>query len=580
MKYILCVLFLSLFQFNEYTSETVKYNYISDCEWSNGNANNEKLSFICQESFVEDRFFDYKLEKKPCRNNGDGYRKDSIGIMQFENCNFSAIPVDIIEYYRYIWNLNISNVELKTLARSDFNGSHEQRLKKLVASHNLLIEIEPGLFNNAKHLREADFSFNNIERIDPSAFDNSKELIFLDLSNNNLAKLPSQTFRELRYLETLSLANNHIAQINASTLDGLINLKSLDLSQNEIQKIGVEMFDENSLKYLNLSQNGIDEMDDTIFNVLNDLEILDLSCNNISTLSDSLFNSAVALKELYVSNNYLNSIDDLATANFIGLTILDVSKNNISNLIEKVFDKLVNLVNVNLSLNPLKKFDGLTFAKQKNLIYLNLSETGLPKIGGKTFSRPSKLQSLDLSNNLLKKIDFKIFLPRFKDLEKLYLDGNNIKDLNVFKRAIFPRLHTLGIQNNKFNCSYLHTFLDSVIWHNLTVDEERIYSMDFDGTNVGGIRCTRAEEDSDEYTEDTFEQITESTITTKKMIPNSDGNTTLHIFLTILIILLIALLVYSIVLKRDKIMYYIQNCKPSYRLHNSESTLNVEDVDY
>lgn len=227
----------------------------------------------------------------------------------------------------------------------------------------------------------------------------------------------------------------------------------------------------------------------------------------------------------------------------------------------------------------------------------------MSKIEEKTFLRTRKLQSLDLSNNQLKKINFKIFLPRFKDLEILYLEGNKIKDLNLFRRAIFPGLNILGIQNNNFNCSYLHTLFDSVIWHELTVDVERIHSIELDGSNVGGIRCTRViEEEPDDYIEAAVEIITTTANTTTKLIPNklvmtsgenkqtmkelaaapqststSDGNGTLHTLLTIIIIILSGYLIYNIALNKDKIIYYIRSSRPLYRRNNSQSNLTIAE---
>lgn len=562
---------------------------IGECNWSGGSS--ESLTFICYEQLVLDKFFNYNHARKPCLNNRDGYIKDAIGMINFQNCAFSKIPVDIIEFYRYIWKLDLSGVSLKTLGQTDFCGKHDQRLRTLVASHNLLTEIEPNLFDNAQHIRDVDFSFNKIKRIASTAFTNATEMFSLNLSYNNLAKLDDRTFQSLHSLETLILSNNKIEELNMLTFVGLSTLSKLDLSSNLIRNLNAEAFEDLSLNILNVSHNGITELDEKFFTHIHQMQVLDMSGNNISTLNNSFYNSSAMLTELYISNNRIRSINGLATSSFM-LTVLDVSRNEISDLCENIFDKFVHLVNINLSFNPIKKLNGLIFSKHSSLVYLNLSQISLTNIEKKTFLKPQKLQFLDLSNNQLKRLDFRIFLPRLRDLKFFYLEGNELKDLFGFRRQLFPSLHTLGIQNNNFNCSYLHSFFDSVVWHELTIEVDRLYPFEVEGDNVGGIRCTKVEE-SDEWEDgeqnnDPNDQIVEfspppAAITNKnaklilEQVPS--GNTTV-VLITVIGIVIMATVIFATVMYKNQIMNYFGMDQLSYTQNYSQSSLsiNVEPI--
>lgn len=568
-----------------------KYNFISNCIWKGGAT--ESLTFFCGEQFVPDRFFNYDHAKKPCVNNRDGYIKNDIVEISFENCTFAKIPHDIIEFYRFIQKLDISNLGLKILIKSNFNGAHQQRLRALVASHNLLTEIEEGLFDDATHIHDVDFSYNQIKRIDPSAFVNATELLSLDLSNNNLLTIDNQAIRKLENLQNLYVRNNKISAIDALTFDGLKLLSKLDLSQNSLKKVNPNAFRHfPSLFYLNLSANAISELDAQFFNYIEQIRILDLSHNNISNFGNS-FGSNVALTDLYISNNHIKSINQLASANFADFRMLDVSNNQITGLCDHIFDKFPNLIDVNLAMNPIKKLNETIFINNANLRRLNLSQMGLETIGIKTFLKAHKLEMLDLSMNQLKRLDSNMFLPSFTDLKMFYIEGNKIDDLYGFRKQLFPNLRTLGIQNNNFNCSYLHNFFDKIVWHDLFIDIDRIYAFTIDEDNVNGIRCRKITETSDsseigneyDFQEDRVYEVAPAHI---EMTPgrgdkgyrrkSTSGNGGGH-FILIFALCIIALAVFGGFMYKEQIMKFVETKRIMYGQNNySRNYADTEPV--
>lgn len=558
-----------------------KYPHIGDCNWSGGSEHSEKLTFICYDHFHEDRFFNYDAAKKPCLNHKSGYFKDNIGQIQFQNCQFARIPYDIIEYYRFVWQLNISDVGLQFLNKNNFNEKYEQRLRTLLVSQNSLMEIESGLLDNVKHLNKVDFSFNKINRINPSAFVNSKELQFLDLSSNQLSILGAEIFFHLNNLSTLILRDNNIDLIDAMAFAGLKSLTKLDLSHNSILELNAQVFQESSLEFLNLSYN----------------QISNIANFTSYTLSD--------LTELDISFNQIKSINELAAVNFGELAILNASHNFISNLSENVFGNFVKLIELNLSFNPIKLLNKEIFATLSNLQHLKLSNTHLTSIEHGTFFKPSHLQSIDLSANNFQKFDFNIFLPNLIELKELYLNGNQLTDVSGFRRALFPNLRTFGMQENSFNCSYLRFFFETIVWHELSIDVDRSFVLR--SNNVGGIKCVDQQSEllSSTASENPFDNNKVSTSTmvptfvttlnltwtspspfpptssppstsssSRRILNETGENVTtatssvygnIELLLLILCIILVAILVSNVIINRDKICGKSKHWRPRSR---------------
>lgn len=117
---------------------------------------------------------------------------------------------------------------------------------------------------------------------------------------------------------------------------------------------------------------------------------------------------------------------------------------------------------------------------------LLLRSTNLSNINFGTFFRQKELKVLDISYNNLNKINFDVFLPYLKNLETLYIDGNNLTEIEGLTNTLFPQLSALGISNNNFNCTYLAKLLRTLKWEELalSVDPDLV-----DSTHVNGIAC-------------------------------------------------------------------------------------------
>lgn len=276
-----------------------------------------------------------------------------------------------------------------------------------------------------------------------------------------------------------------IASIKFEELNLLENFIGSDL---ELEKLEPKTFRESrNLVHFDVSQNRLTEIPKLLFHNNNKLAHIDFSNNQIDTIDSMAFVGAENLQSLNLANNRIQNFD-ASTFIIPKLTVLDLSKNNLTHLDDSIFATTINLKELNLSFNPLGNLTMGIFARLLNLEYLNLKQTNLTAIQLGTFSYQQKLVSLDLSRNHLKQLDFSNFLPVMPDLQSLYLNGNHLSHLEGFVNVLFPKLATLDIKDNSFNCSYLKNFMKSVNWEKLRlpIDYASVKPAE---TNIRGIKC-------------------------------------------------------------------------------------------
>lgn len=410
------------------------------------------------------------------------YFRDRIHVVKFTDSKMPFIPHGIFRYLAGIREFDISFTGIEAIHR-DFEGA--KNLIFLTITNNLLTELSASIFSDAPNISVIDFSHNQIERINPFTFVDVASLSRLHFSYNKLKTLDTQLFEKV-------LALDYIA-----------------LDHNELEHIDPELFAKNSLlQKVLLNNNRIVTLDCKLFARSNYLDSLVLSHNQLQEFSTSCIQGQLVTHvTLDISNNLLNSltlrnVDSLDASNnrLTNLTIEDdvchmkklVVANNALVNITSLFDRLgSSLKHLDISNNHIGRLNISTFAKLKNLNKLYLKRTQLQHINYGTFANQRELKVLDISYNDLNYIDFDVFFPYLKGLEELYIDGNNLTETGgVSWTAMhsFPNLTSLGLSNNRLNCSHLSKLiswldLDKV---QLTVDSiETISNV----THVYGIAC-------------------------------------------------------------------------------------------
>lgn len=229
------------------------------------------------------------------------------------------------------------------------------------------------------------------------------------------------------------------------------------------------------LKYLNLSENTIEDIRQEHFSKLKSIKLLDLSYNNLSVFRPNVFNDIATLTTLNLSNNHLKSIvtDGRNTSVFhslVNLVNLDVSHNYIDDLPHRVFNGLVELKNLSLAYNRLNLIPFQIFKVLTNIEVLDLSHNRLVLFSDNFFVSNKKLHVLLLNSNIIERLS-KNALFGLKELDTLDLSSNQL--INIDRNAFdsLNQLNELNLNGNPFAIISSTTF--STLTHLRRLDLSR-----------------------------------------------------------------------------------------------------------
>ena len=189
-------------------------------------------------------------------------------------------------------------------------------------------------------------------------------------------------------------------------------------------------------------------------------EIMKYTCNgtNISPtgiLSESNFNyeQFKTLAYLELQNEGINDIELNTFEHMTKLETLILSRNSLKSLRCCIFSRLNALVHLDLSENRLETFrDESIFKMLYKLKRLYLRKNLLISLGSENvFQDLKELELLNLSYNNLNSLPGNIFIGQNK-LLTLDLSYNNFTDVSVIILHPLSQLNTLALEGNKFAC--------------------------------------------------------------------------------------------------------------------------------
>ncbi|CAH0383114.1 unnamed protein product [Bemisia tabaci] len=178
-----------------------------------------------------------------------------------------------------------------------------------------------------------------------------------------------------------------------------------------------------NLKYLQITDSNLREIDWEWFDDLKSLEILSLANNQIEYIPDFTFHALKNLRILVLTNNNIQSLISTSFAGLLSLETLDLSKNNLMELSDMSFPPFPKLKTIDLSDNPLKFVRGNTFEVMNNTqnLYLGSKNENI-KIQTNAFTGLGMLQSLEISGIQLHLLE-RDFFRGMSDLKYLQLQG-------------------------------------------------------------------------------------------------------------------------------------------------------------
>lgn len=114
-----------------------------------------------------------------------------------------------------------------------------------------------------------------------------------------------------------------------------------------------------------------------------------------------------------------------------------------------------------MELNPIHEMSSGFLDQFENLLLLNLSATGI-KMSPMMFANAKKLRELSLRNNPMKQLDAEWF-EGLSELKELDVEDNLIEGfdyVDLLKKL--PSLEMLKLDENNFNCSFVHEMIETL----------------------------------------------------------------------------------------------------------------------
>ena len=194
--------------------------------------------------------------------------------------------------------------------------------------------------------------------------------LFIDQSMFNVSFIAVHNITrtiEMVNMETLSFTHSKVLLLDLYDIE-LPNLLALYISHNYIQDLSPFMqlsLNFPQLEILDLNNNYVRNIDDSIFLNTNHLTSLDLSNNNISEVHVLAFQYLNSLTSLNLESNHLSYLHPAMFNNITQLISLKLADNQLTHLHEDVMDNLLSLEQITLYDNMWDCNCGMEWLREK-----------------------------------------------------------------------------------------------------------------------------------------------------------------------------------------------------------------------
>lgn len=304
------------------------------------------------------------------------------------NCQSEKLDLELFGTFSGLYDFDFSFLGVESLPTLKMES-----LQSLNASHNKIRNVSASSFSRMANIMDIDLSFNRISMLESDTFSHLTQLRMVNLSDNSINVIEGGLFQENTKLNVLQLENNPIKRMDETLLSLLMRSVSVKVSCDGVEELDTSCL-ENSLE-VDLSQQN---------QVVLRMEInhLELQC------AKKTFQS---LKYLNISRNELENAKELIDLLGSSIEILDFSSNFIDKLNDSSLKRWTNLRILKLDRNELSHLDFGIFQHQKKLKSLDLSYNLLEKVEFYPNSpcerfKLTDLQTLNVKGNQLTEIDY------------------------------------------------------------------------------------------------------------------------------------------------------------------------------
>ncbi|KAI1808285.1 adenylate cyclase [Daldinia bambusicola] len=256
----------------------------------------------------------------------------------------------------------------------------------------------------------------------------------VDLSGRNLITIPITLYSKTADIISLNLSRNLSLDLPRDFIQACHQLRDIKFSNNEARKLPISIGRANSLTYLDVSNNRLEELEHAGLGHLTGLLKLSLANNRLNHLPQE-FGAFKSLRSLNLSSNFLDKFP-VFLCNLESLVDIDVSFNSIASLPDEL-GRLRNLEKFVITNNRLCGSLPSTLSELVNLRELDIKYNGLTAID--VVSELPKLEILSADHNMISQ-----FVGSFERVRSLKLNSNPITKFEITSPVLTLKMLNLS----------------------------------------------------------------------------------------------------------------------------------------
>lgn len=250
-----------------------------------------------------------------------------------------------------------------------------------------------------ENLKEIFIDSSDFSQLNEATFADCLNLTIIYITNNPISKLQSRVFSRNSKLQLLYLIYNEMTSLSDDSLDGA-RVKRIFLEGNQFTQLESSWFApvSETLEYLDVSFNPLQNLTENSFGRLENLQYLFLDVSNFTSIGERTFAGLprihlLALRDsqitefnsqwfsgnstiryLYLDGNLLTSLPDGAFDNFPQLVLVSINRNQLTSINSVSFGRSLTPIAGFYALNnKINAIDSLFIDNAENLNYLYLS---------------------------------------------------------------------------------------------------------------------------------------------------------------------------------------------------------------
>lgn len=218
---------------------------------------------------------------------------DSCGIKEIQPGAFIVNGTDIV-----LLEIAITRNAIEGIKEGVFNDVPVRILK---LPNNKISTIASGAFNNNSYLETIDLSSNELTYLDPLWFTGCEKLSVFNINRNKIQQINVASFQSVGANASVSinLSINILRSFDPLLLENYNDVESLNISNNLLIELKEELFENRTVRYLDLENNNLTCLPDSVFNakveVLNIMKNLYMRCDCLRKLKEWTDNSEVII---------------------------------------------------------------------------------------------------------------------------------------------------------------------------------------------------------------------------------------------------------------------------------------------